>query len=200
MTDWLQSYGEMAERIRRHDWDDTPLGPPKQWPDVLKTTVALSLASHFPQAIVWGPDLITVYNDAFLPILGDKPEALGRPFNEVWQEVWSDIGPIVRAAFDGQATFIENFPLVIERGGGPEQAYFTFCYSPIRDPFGKVLGMLDTVTETTSTVFMTQRLAVLDAIGNAVANATDPQAIMATTNSGGAPEPVQLCVCGHGRG
>ena len=181
MTDWLQSYGEMAERIRRHDWDDTPLGPPKQWPDVLKTTVALSLASHFPQAIVWGPDLITVYNDAFLPILGDKPEALGRPFNEVWQEVWSDIGPIVRAAFDGQATFIENFPLVIERGGGPEQAYFTFCYSPIRDPFGKVLGMLDTVTETTSTVFMTQRLAVLDAIGNAVANATDPQAIMATT-------------------
>ncbi|AHL35192.1 diguanylate cyclase [Pseudomonas brassicacearum] len=181
MTDWLQSYGEMAERIRRHDWDDTPLGPPKQWPDVLKTTVALSLASHFPQAIVWGPDLITVYNDAFLPILGDKPEALGRPFNEVWQEVWSDIGPIVQGAFDGQATYIENFPLVIERGGGPEQAYFTFCYSPIRDPFGKVLGMLDTVTETTSTVFMTQRLAVLDAIGNAVANATDPQAIMATT-------------------
>ncbi|WLG94332.1 response regulator [Pseudomonas sp. FP198] len=181
MTDWLQSYGEMAERVRRHDWDSTPLGPPAQWPDVLKTTVALSLASHFPQAIVWGPDLITLYNDAFMPILGRKPEALGRPFNEVWREAWSEIGPIVRAAFDGQATFIENFPLVIERGGGPEQAYFTFCYSPIRDQFGKVVGMLDTVTETTATVFMTQRLAVLDAIGSAVANATDPQAIMATT-------------------
>ncbi|WP_103310894.1 MULTISPECIES: response regulator [unclassified Pseudomonas] len=181
MTDWLQSSGEMAERVRRHPWEGTPLGPPAQWPDVLKTTVALSLASHFPQAIVWGPDLITLYNDAFLPILGSKPEALGRRFDEVWREVWNDIGPIVRAAFDGQATYIENFPLVIERGGGPEQAYFTFCYSPIRDQFGTVVGMLDTVTETTSTVFMTQRLAVLDAIGNAVANATDPQAIMATT-------------------
>ncbi|SCW98931.1 MULTISPECIES: response regulator [unclassified Pseudomonas] len=181
MTDWLQSSGEMAERVRRHPWEGTPLGPPSQWPDVLKTTVALSLASHFPQAIVWGPDLITLYNDAFLTILGNKPEALGRRFDEVWREVWNDIGPIVRAAFDGQATYIENFPLVIERGGGPEQAYFTFCYSPIRDQFGTVVGMLDTVTETTSTVFMTQRLAVLDAIGNAVANATDPQAIMATT-------------------
>ncbi|WLI46294.1 response regulator [Pseudomonas beijingensis] len=181
MTDWLQSYGEMAERLRRHPWEDTPLGPPAQWPDVLKTTVALSLASHFPQAIIWGPDLITLYNDAFLPILGSKPEALGRRFDEVWQEAWSDIGPIVQGAFDGQATYIENFPLVIERGGGPEQAYFTFCYSPIRDQFGTVVGMLDTVTETTSTVFMTQRLAVLDAIGNAVANATDPQSIMATT-------------------
>jgi signal transduction histidine kinase/CheY-like chemotaxis protein len=171
----------MAERIRRHPWEGTPLGPPSQWPDVLKTTVALSLASHFPQAIVWGPDLITLYNDAFLPILGNKPEALGRRFDEVWREVWSDIEPIARAAFEGQATYIENFPLVIERGGGPEQAYFTFCYSPIRDQFGKVVGMLDTVTETTSTVFMTQRLAVLDAIGTAVANATDPQSIMATT-------------------
>jgi signal transduction histidine kinase/CheY-like chemotaxis protein len=171
----------MAERVRRHDWDSTPLGPPAQWPDVLKTTVALSLASHFPQAIVWGPDLITLYNDAFMPILGSKPEALGRPFNEVWREAWSEIGPIVGAAFAGQATFIENFPLVIERGSGPEQAYFTFCYSPVRDQFGKVVGMLDTVTETTSTVFMTQRLAVLDAIGSAVANVTDPQAIMATT-------------------
>jgi len=181
MTDWLQSYGEMAERVRRHDWNATPLGQPKEWPDVLKTTVALSLASHFPQAIVWGPELTTLYNDAFLPILGNKPEALGRPFNEVWQEAWSDIGPIVQEAFNGQATYIENFPLVIERGGGPEQAYFTFCYSPIRDQFGKVVGMLDTVTETTSTVFMTQRLAVLDAIGNAVATATDPLAIMATT-------------------
>ncbi|MGX4728875.1 response regulator [Pseudomonas corrugata] len=181
MTDWLQSYGEMAERVRRHDWASTPLGLPAQWPDVLKTTVALSLASHFPQAIVWGPDLIMLYNDAFVPILGNKPDALGRRFDEVWREAWSEIGPIVQAAFDGQATYIENFPLVIERGEGPEQAYFTFCYSPIRDQFGKVVGMLDTVTETTSTVFMNQRLAVLDAIGTAVANVTDPQAIMAAT-------------------
>ncbi|TWC13921.1 MULTISPECIES: response regulator [unclassified Pseudomonas] len=181
MTDWLQSYGEMAERVRRHDWASTPLGLPAQWPDVLKTTVALSLASHFPQAIVWGPDLIMLYNDAFVPILANKPDALGRRFDEVWREAWSEIGPIVQAAFDGQATYIENFPLVIERGDGPEQAYFTFCYSPIRDQFGKVVGMLDTVTETTSTVFMNQRLAVLDAIGTAVANVTDPQDIMAAT-------------------
>ena len=26
------------------------------------------------------------YNDAFRPILGAKPEALSRPFNEVWAE------------------------------------------------------------------------------------------------------------------
>lgn len=181
MTDWLRHDGVMAERIRSHDWASTSLGPLEQWPDVLKTTVALSLASHFPQSIVWGEDLITLYNDAFLVILGDKPHALGRPFSEVWKEAWSQISDIAEAAFAGKATYIENFALVVKRSHLPELAYFTFCYSPIRDQHGNVVGMLDTVTETTATVYMTQRLAVLDAIGSAVANATDPQDIMATT-------------------
>ena len=181
MMNWLQGSSDMAERVRQHDWANTPLGPLEQWPDVLKTTVALCFASHFPQAIVWGPHLITLYNDAFIPILGDKPYALGRPFNQTWHEVWDQIGPIASAAFEGHATFIENYPLVIERGAGREQAYFTFCYSPIRDPLGKVVGLLDTVTETTATVFLTRRLAVLDAIGSAVTNAVDAESIMSTT-------------------
>ena len=178
---WLQSSSDMAERVRLHDWASSPLGPLEQWPDVLKTTVALCLASSFPQSIVWGPQLTMLYNDAFIPILGDKPYALGRPFSEVWHEAWADIGPIANAAFEGHATYIENFPLLIERGNGSEQAYFTFCYSPIRDPQGRVVGMLDTVTETTTTVFLARRLAVLDAVGSAVANATDAETIMSTT-------------------
>ncbi|MGY2043801.1 ATP-binding protein [Pseudomonas pergaminensis] len=181
MMNWLQSSSDMAERVRQHDWASTPLGPLEQWPDVLKTTVALCFASSFPQAIVWGPQLTMLYNDAFIPILGDKPYALGRPFSEVWKEVWADVSPIAKAAYEGHATYVENFPLLIERGNGPEQAYFTFCYSPIRDPLGKVVGMLDTVTETTATVFLARRLAVLDAVGSAVANATDAETIMSTT-------------------
>ncbi|VVO01058.1 GAF domain-containing protein [Pseudomonas fluorescens] len=181
MMNWLQSSSDMAERVRLHDWASTPLGPLEEWPDVLKTTAALCFASSFPQAIIWGPSLTTLYNDAFIPILGNKPDALGRPFSETWREVWEQVRPIADAAFNGHATFIENFPLMIERGDGPEQAYFTFCYSPIRDPQGQVVGMLDTVTETTTTVFLNRRLAVLDAVGSAVANATDAESIMSTT-------------------
>ncbi|MGR3889820.1 response regulator [Pseudomonas sp. 1152_12] len=181
MMNWLQGSSDMAERVRQYNWAATPLGPLEQWPDVLKTTVALCFASSFPQSINWGPSLIMLYNDAFIPILGDKPEALGRPFSEVWSEVWEEISPIANAAFEGHATYIDNYPLVIERGAGAEQAYFTFCYSPIRDSLGKVVGMLDTVTETTATVFFARRLTVLDAIGSAVASATDAEAIMTTT-------------------
>ncbi|WP_426135854.1 ATP-binding protein [Pseudomonas sp. PWP3-1b2] len=181
MMNWLQSSSDMAEQVRLHDWASTPLGPLEQWSDVLKTTVALCFASSFPQSIIWGPSLAMLYNDAMIPILGDKPYALGRPFSEVWHEVWEEVSPIANAAFEGHATYVENYPLVIERGAGPEQAYFTFCYSPIRDSLGKVVGMLNTVTETTTTVFLARRLNVLDAIGSAVCNAIDAEAIMTTT-------------------
>lgn len=42
--------------------------------------------------------------------------------------------------------------MIIDRYGYPEQAYFTFCYSPIRDESGIVCGMMDTVIETTGKV------------------------------------------------
>jgi signal transduction histidine kinase len=181
MAKWLDGGGVMAERIRNHDWATTPLGPLEQWPDALKTTVALCLASRFPQAILWGPALLTLHNDAFAQILGQKPMALGKPFSDVWQEAWADIGIMADRALAGEAVFIQDFPLIIDRNGGPERAYFTFCYSPIRDHEGNVLGMLDTVTETTASVVANQRLNFLDDLGRAVSDATDPDQILAIT-------------------
>jgi signal transduction histidine kinase len=196
MAKWLDGGGQMAERIRNHDWAATPLGPLDQWPDALKTTVALCLASRFPQAILWGPALLTLHNDAFIPILGQKPLALGKPFSEVWQEAWTDIGMMADRAMAGEAVYIEDFPLTINRNGGPERAYFTFCYSPIRGHDGEVLGMLDTVTETTSSVVTNQRLNFLDNLGRAVTEATDPDQILAIT-TGMLVEHLKLSSCAY---
>ncbi|WP_350298015.1 ATP-binding protein [Pseudomonas putida] len=181
MARWLDGGGQMAERIRNHDWASTPLGPLEHWPDALKTTMSLCLASRFPQAVLWGPDLITLYNDAFTPILGRKPLALGIPFRDVWHEAWDEISSMADRALAGEAVYIEDFPLMIDRNGGLERAYFTFCYSPIRGHDGEILGMLDTVTETTASVVTNQRLNFLDTLGRAVTEATDPDQIMAIT-------------------
>ncbi len=146
---FLDGGGEMAAAIREHDWTSTPLGPIAGWPAALKIAVGMMVNSRFPKCIVWGADLITIHNDAFRPILGEKPCALGRSFRDVWAEVWEDIGPLIDKAFAGEATFIEDFPLTIDRYGYDEEAWFTFCYSPIRDESGRVLGVIDTVMETT---------------------------------------------------
>lgn len=139
----------MAAAIRAYDWEATPLGPLGDWPAALKTAVSMMVNSRFPKCLAWGAELITIHNDAFRSILGNKPSALGQPFRQVWLEVWDEISPIVSKALAGEATFIEDFPLTINRYGHPEEVWFTFCYSPIRDEAGRVLGMMDTVIETT---------------------------------------------------
>lgn len=159
---FLQGGGRSGELVRSIDWATTPLGPLHAWPISLRTIVSSILSSAFPAAIGWGPQLITIYNDPFRAILGEKPEAMGRPFSDVWSEAWDTIGPIAAAAQAGEATYIEDFPLTISRKGYPEDAYFTFCYSPLRDDEGQIAGMLDTVVETTERVAIERQTRLMN--------------------------------------
>ena len=144
--------GFMADRIRRFDWANHPLGSIEEWSVALRFSVEIVLSSSFPKCLVWGDERTLVYNDAFIPILGNKPDALGRPCREVWAEVWEAIDPLLERAFGGESPFIEDFPLVVNRHGYDEQTYFTFCYSPVRDETGRVVAIMDTVIETTGKV------------------------------------------------
>lgn len=161
--DFLTGGGAMADSIRSHDCAASPLGVTAGWPAALKVAVGMMVGSHFPQCIFWGPELISIYNDAYKPMLGAKPEALGRPFREVWPEVWDELRPIATKAMAGEASFFEDMPLVIERYGRPEQAWFTFCYSPIRDETGTIVGIIDTVIETTAKVETERNSRLLNA-------------------------------------
>lgn len=160
---FLHSDGISVDEIKSVDWANTSLGEPEGWPDSLRTAVQMMLSSRFPKAICWGADLTTMFNDAFRPILGEKRDCMGKPFRQIWSEAWSEIGPIAEDALNGKATFIEDFPLVINRFGFQEQCYFTFCYSPIRDKDGSVGGFIDTVIETTGKVEAEQNAAVFNA-------------------------------------
>jgi hypothetical protein len=71
-TDWLACGGEMGERIRRFDWSKTPIGPLEGWPPALRMMVRFLLANRFPWLLWWGPQYISIYNDAYRPILGTK--------------------------------------------------------------------------------------------------------------------------------
>jgi PAS domain S-box-containing protein len=109
--------------------------------------------------IAWGPELAFLYNDGYLPIFGAKhPHALGQPFAKVWSEIWSDIGPLVDRALAGEATFHENLPLMMLRNGYPEQTWFTFSYSPVRDESGGIGGLFCACSETTGQVVSERRL------------------------------------------
>ena len=89
---WLAGGGELGELMRARDWSATPLGPPDQWPQSLRSAVSILLPSRAQICLFWGPDLVALYNDAYRPALGIKhPWALARPAREMWSELWDDV-------------------------------------------------------------------------------------------------------------
>src|ERR1700757_1992538 len=87
--DFLQGGGEMGALIRAFDWSPTAIGGPEDWSPALRTLVGILLANRFPLLLWWGPEYVSIYNDAYAPILGRKhPSALGLPVRECWSEIW----------------------------------------------------------------------------------------------------------------
>ena len=146
--------GEMAGRVRTTDWSRTPLGPMERWPASLRLALGICLNSRFPMFVWWGPDLIKIYNDAYAPMLGKRhPDALGRPAQAVWGDIWDVVGPQAEAVMQrGESTWNERVLLVMERNGFPEDTWFTWSYSPIPNESGGIGGLFCACTEETPRV------------------------------------------------
>lgn len=151
---FLQGGGEMGVLIRSIDWSLTPIGHPAAWPSALKITAGVLLSSPFPMYIAWGKEYIQLYNDGYRPILGatKHPHAMGISSSKTFPEIWHIVGPMFDEVMHGKPTWAPDFMYVLERNGFPEECYFDFSYSPIKDETGDIGGILVTVIETTEKV------------------------------------------------
>jgi PAS domain S-box-containing protein len=144
----------MPDRVRKMNWDRTPLGAMCNWPQSLRTAVDICLKSRFPMFVWWGPELINIYNDAYAPVLGKRhPVALGMPAREIWPDIW----PVISKEVDdvvqrGIAVVKERVRLVLERNGYPEETWFTYSHSPILDDDGKIGGLFQLCSDETAHV------------------------------------------------
>ncbi|WP_192556360.1 ATP-binding protein [Dyella acidiphila] len=175
----------MDALIRSKDWTNTPLGPMATWSPSLQTMVSFMLANRFPLLLWWGPDYISIYNDAYRPVLGAKhPWGLGKPARECWSEIWDVLRPLIDAPFHGgPATWSEDLLLEINRHGFVEESHFTVAYSPVPDASapGGIGGVLATVHEITEKVIGERRIMALrDLASNTMhANTVDETCMLA---------------------
>jgi signal transduction histidine kinase/CheY-like chemotaxis protein len=161
---WFAGGGEMGALMRSFDWSQTALGSAAGWPPALGTAVNLMLGTSFPMLIVWGPEHIQLYNDAYRLIAGAKhPAALGRRASDTWPEIWDTmLSPMFRQVMSSGDPFTsEDRLFVVDRNGYVEETYFTFSYSAIRDERGRPGGVLVTCLETTERVLRERRLRTL---------------------------------------
>ena len=179
---------DVAALIRSTDWSQTALGAPETWSPSLRMMVNFLLANRFPLLLWWGPDYISIYNDAYRPILGTKhPWALGKPVRECWSEIWDVLRPLIDAPFHGgPSTWMDDIELHIKRKDYTEETHFTVAYSPVPDetaPRG-IGGVLATVHEITDKVIAERRLEVLRNLGARASEAkSDEEACVAACDT-----------------
>ena len=107
---------QVQRLVLEHDWAATPLGAEEQWSPTLRSAVSTALNSGFGMLLMWGPELVMIYNDGYAPTLGLRhPTALGRRVPEVWGDVWADIKPMIDDVFAGGTTSYEDLPLTMTR-------------------------------------------------------------------------------------
>ncbi|WDJ87243.1 PAS domain-containing protein [Xanthomonas campestris] len=144
----------MGARMRAHDWSGSALGLPSQWPQSLRSALSICLNSPVLATVLWGPDLVMLYNDAYIPSMADRhPWALGQPVSEVWGASWEQVAPPFRRCLQtGEGFEQRHVELPMVRRGVPETTYWNFSAAPIRGEDGSIVGLFNQGIEITETV------------------------------------------------
>ncbi|MBN9161938.1 MAG: hypothetical protein BGO98_23650 [Myxococcales bacterium 68-20] len=177
---WFLSEGGACGTLARStDWSKTPLGPISSWSPALRGMARLVLGSLHPMLLCWGPELIQLYNDAFLPNLklGKHPKAMGQRVAECWSEAWATVGPLLAdVMLDGRGSRHDDQLVPVLRERRLEEAYWTYSYSPVFEADGSVGGTLVVCSETTERVLAARRartIRKLFALGEHATNASE---------------------------
>ena len=175
----------MAEKVRGHGWAGTALGALQTWPAERTSVVNLTLAAPFPSVLLWGPEFLMLFNDAFSVASGIGDEWLGKPCREGWPETWQILnGEIVRAFETGTSSLREDICLRNradqtwkDRDGrsGDSFAFITCSFTPVYEG-SAIAGLSVAMRDTTQAVATTRRLRdseersaqILQSIGDGV--------------------------------
>ncbi|PSR94531.1 hypothetical protein BD289DRAFT_363365 [Coniella lustricola] len=170
----LSPHLQFARSIR---WEETPLGPIEHWPGELRTMSNMVMGSPHPAAMYWGPEHIAIYNEAYLPMAGNKhPKLMGQSYIEAWAEIWDELKPVFDSAwYSGQATMKHDDRLFISRNGFLEETFFNWSVVPLVGSSGNVVALYNPAFENTRRKVNERRMFTLREVGEMTALARDVQ-------------------------
>lgn len=150
---FLRAGGETGALIAQRDWSDSPIGPIAAWPQSLLGALAMLLHSPTPIVMLWGPQGVMLYNDAYSVFAGARhPNLLGSNVLEGWPEVADFNAHVMEVGLSGGSLTYKNQELVLYRHGRAENVVMNLDYSPVFDERGAPAGVIAFVLETTEQV------------------------------------------------
>lgn len=149
----IRGSGPMSEKIRAYPWHENALGPIEGWPPELLGSVNSMLTSKQIACLIWGEaEQVLLYNDLYVPLLGNKSPALGQNFLEVWSEIREQAKGIISEPFrTREANLFERVPFFILIDGEPVERICTLTNNPIWSMTGesRILGLYQTIVDYT---------------------------------------------------
>jgi signal transduction histidine kinase/DNA-binding response OmpR family regulator len=175
LPDFMPEQESFLDVVNSANWAGTPLGPMDSWPERLHQTFSQVIADSRPIAMYWGPQYITIYNEAFSKLCGSKhPGLLGKPAAEAWpdgsrrlEETMRSVATKQRASMEDESRFF-----VPKYDGAPQEIYLKWSVIPILQN-GECLGFMHPVLETTSMRLWERRMKMLIDLGDVLVTARD---------------------------
>ncbi|WP_395396264.1 sensor histidine kinase [Novosphingobium sp. BL-8A] len=134
----------MATALTNKDWSDTPLGPIGRWPDRLKAAVDLVLGSQQAMLVLWGGELVQIYNGAFSALMGNRhPRELGLATRRCWPAIWEIGRPVYDDVLAGHSCVCRDCEIATQDSS--ELLLYDLNYCPLRVDQGDVRGILVTI-------------------------------------------------------
>jgi PAS domain S-box-containing protein len=166
-----------TQELRGRDWAATPLGPADAWPANLRFARDICLHSALPAAILWGPERLQIYNEAWRDLAGGMA-GLGRPAADSTGPLWAALEPAVgEVESSGEGRFLGELPLSLPRDGHEEEGYWNFNLLPVSGEDGKVAGILCQANDVTKTVTVERRLSFQVMLADRLRGLSDPDKV-----------------------
>lgn len=163
-VDWLVSPKPTPDAwfdvLHSHDWANTTVGPIDSWHPIMRQVYSTILSSLEPRVLLWGGNMLNLYNQHARFAYGDTfPASLGVPLEQVWgQAVCADLFIMIGSAIKkGKPICQKNHEFILTRHGFAESAFFDLVFLPIPSPDGRYLGVITEFTEITEKVLEKNR-------------------------------------------
>ncbi|KAI4728902.1 hypothetical protein E4T49_03345 [Aureobasidium sp. EXF-10728] len=161
--------------VRNYPFHETLLGPISAWHPQLRRAVQRMMVCPESRILYWGDQHLMLYNEAAVPILGQKHPCLGTSLVDTWGQAMSDqIDATIRAVvLSGKGHMMKDIMFIMHRHDFPEQTWHHFYQLPITGPDGRYLGCVCEFAENTTAVVQENRAAIIDASIGIATHATD---------------------------
>lgn len=134
---------------RSIDWASTPLGPMHSWSSQLRSVCNLVMFDPQPAVVFYGPDLVMIYNEAEIELLGGFHPCMGDSARVALAPVWAEyFESIIDKNLAGETVQKTNTIIHMVRNGFMEETYFSLKFIPILDSEGATIGHYEPLVET----------------------------------------------------